>query len=379
MLETVREFVAERLASQADVAQAGRRHADYYRALATQADRPMRGVGHSQWLERLQAEAGNLAAAVEWYLAHDTGPLPHLFRVLWLFWELRDRMGEARAWVERLLPAADSLDPQARCELLWTAAVTATEVGDDGAALAARQRLAPLLAEIDDPHLQAVSQLAMAWSSPIVGDFDGALREASVSLEQLRGQEEPYWTAVTGLSAGYLETSVGRLDDALRHLREAHDLAERFHYDWLAAWSRVQLGTLAITGSRLEEARTLLDEGLELSLAVRSTRNVGLYLPAFAQLALVEGDAERAALLVGAAEGLRQRVGLRAWPMLRPGEAELVAQIREALGADRFEELFAAGARLNRREAVAALRDRGGAGASTMVVMQPGDAAAARR
>jgi tetratricopeptide (TPR) repeat protein len=339
----------------------------------------MRGVGHSEWLERLQAEAGNLAAAVEWYLAHDTGPLPHLFRVLWLFWELRDRMGEARAWVERLLPAADSLDPQARCELLWTAAVTATEVGDDGAALAARQRLAPLLAEIDDPHLQAVSQLAMAWSSPIVGDFDGALREASVSLEQLRGQEEPYWTAVTGLSAGYLETSVGRLDDALRHLREAHDLAERFHYDWLAAWSRVQLGTLAITGSRLEEARTLLDEGLELSLAVRSTRNVGLYLPAFAQLALVEGDAERAALLVGAAEGLRQRVGLRAWPMLRPGEAELVAQIREALGADRFEELFAAGARLNRREAVAALRDRGGAGASTMVVMQPGDAAAARR
>ena len=379
MLETVREFVAERLASRADVAQAGRRHADYYRALATQADRPMRGVGHSEWLERLQTEAGNLAAAVEWYLAHDTGPLPHLFRVLWLFWELRDRMGEARAWVERLLPAADSLDPQARCELLWTAAVTATEVGDDGAALTARQRLAPLLAEIDDPHLQAVSQLAMAWSSPIVGDFDGALREASVSLEQLRGQEEPYWTAVAGLSAGYLETSVGRLDDALRHLREAHDLAERFHYDWLAAWSRVQLGTLAITGSRLEEARTLLDEGLELSLAVRSTRNVGLYLPAFAQLALVEGDAERAALLAGAAEGLRQRVGLRAWPMLRPGEAELVAQIREALGADRFEELFAAGARLNRREAVAALRDRGGAGASTMVVMQPGDAAAARR
>ena len=29
---------------------------------------------------------GNLAAAVRWYLAHDPGPLPHLFRVLWLFW-----------------------------------------------------------------------------------------------------------------------------------------------------------------------------------------------------------------------------------------------------------------------------------------------------
>jgi predicted ATPase len=362
MLETIRVFVAERLAARPDVAEVGRCHADYYRALAEQADRPLRGLGHGERLEQLQAEAGNLAAAVGWYLAHDPAPLPHLFRILWLFWELRDRMGEARVWVEQLLPTADSLDPQARAELLWTAAVTATEVGDDAAALAARERLAPLLPGIQDPYLQAVSQLAMAWTSPIVGDFDGALREAEVSLEQLRDQDEPYWTAVAVLSAGHLETSAGRSDDALRHLREARDLAERFHYAWLAAWSRVQLGTLAIMGSRLEEARALLDEGLELSLAVRSTRNVGLYLPAFARLAFVEGDAERAALLVGAAEGLRRRVGLRAWPMLRPEEAELVAQIRQAVGADRFEEVFAAGARLSRREAVAAVRDRRGAG-----------------
>jgi hypothetical protein len=89
---------------------------------------------------------------------------------------------------------------------------------------------------------------------------------------------------------------------------------------------------------------------------------VGLYLPAFARLAFVEGDTERAALLVGATEGLRRRVGLQAWPMLRQREAELVVQIRQALGADRFDEVVAAGARLNRREAVAALQDRGSAG-----------------
>jgi hypothetical protein len=39
----------------------------------------------------------------------------------------------------------------------------------------------------------------------------------------------------------------------------------------------------------------------------------------------------------------------------------MVAQIRQALGADRFDKPFAAGARLSRREAVAAVRDRGGA------------------
>jgi hypothetical protein len=75
-------------------------------------------------------------------------------------------------------------------------------------------------------------------------------------------------------------------------------------------------------------------------------------------LALAEGDAERAALLAGAAEGLRRRVGRRAWPSLRRGEAEVVAQVREALGAGRFDKAFAAGARLNLGEAVAAVRDR---------------------
>jgi predicted ATPase len=93
MLETVREFVTERLADRSDAAEVGRRHAGYYRALAEQADRPLRGAGPSVWLERLDVEAGNLAAAVRWYLAHDPEPLPHLFRVLWLFWLQRDLEG----------------------------------------------------------------------------------------------------------------------------------------------------------------------------------------------------------------------------------------------------------------------------------------------
>jgi hypothetical protein len=64
----------------------------------------------------------------------------------------------------------------------------------------------------------------------------------------------------------------------------------------------------------------------------------------------------------GAAEGLRRRVGLRAWPMVRRGEAELVDQARHALGADRFDQMFAAGARLTQRAAVAAVHDRRGTG-----------------
>ncbi len=364
MLETVRAFMAERLAARPDAAEIGRRHAGYYRVLVERADRPLRRAGRDEWLQRLDAEAGNLAAAVRWYLAHDRGPLPHLFRILWLFWAQLDLAREARSWVEHLL-AAGTLDLQAGAELAVVAAVLAVNTGDDAAALAGRQRLAPLLAGISDPFLHAASQLAMAWSLPITGDFDGALREVTVALEELRGQNEPVYTAIAAFTAGSLETTLGRYDDAARHLREARDLAERVAGAWLAAASRMQLGILAVLRGSLEEARPLLEEALDLSLAARSTQFVALCLAGYAWLAFAEDDPQRAARLEGAADGLRRRVGLAAWPHLRWVEADLVAQVRQRLGTGQFDQAFSAGSRLTQREAVATVRGQNGTGTQT--------------
>ncbi len=210
----------------------------------------------------------------------------------------------------------------------------------------------------------------MAWTSPIAGDLDGALREASQSLTELRSQDEPFWAGLAAFTAGFLETTARRYDDALRHLSEARDLAEGFDGTWLTGGSRVMLGILAVVRGRLDEAAGLLSEALALSVASRSTPLVTLTLAAYAQLALAEGAPEQAARLAGAAAGLRQRGGLPAWPMLRPGEADLVAQIRQALDASQFEQAFAAGTRLSQREAVAVIHDNArsarphGAGAS---------------
>jgi predicted ATPase len=356
MLETIREFVAERLAARPDVAGIGRRHADHFRSLAEQADRPLRGIGQNEWAQRLEADAGNLAAAVRWYLANDPRPAPHLFRILVLFWSLQDHMSDARPWIDQLLPAAGSLGHQARAEVLWTAALNATDVGDDATARSARERLVPLLAGLGDPYLHAVCRFAIAGLSALLGDIPGALRVASASLEEFRGQDEPFWTALAAFTVGTMETGLGHFDDALRHLLEVRDLAERLDNALLAAWFRVQLGTLEVLRGRLAEAHALLSEGMERSLGMRNTRTLTMSLAAFGRLAFEDGDAERAALLVGAAEGLRRRVGLRAWPMLRRGGADLGTEIREALGRDRFDQAFAAGTRLTQREAVAAVR-----------------------
>jgi hypothetical protein len=109
--------------------------------------------------------------------------------------------------VEQLLPAADTLDPQPRAELAWVASVTAVNTGDDTAALAARERLAPLLAGIQDPFLHAASQLALAWTLPVEGDFGGALQEVTVALQELRR----VYTAIAAFIAGSLDTALGPL------------------------------------------------------------------------------------------------------------------------------------------------------------------------
>jgi predicted ATPase len=358
MLETVREFIAEQSAANPDLADVQRRHANYFRDLVERADRPLRGLDQPDWAERLQVEWANLGAAIRWFLAHDIEPLPHLFRALWLFWAMRDHLIEVRSWIDELTPAVASMDDHAQAELFWSAAATGVQLGDDTAAVAAKGRLEPLLGRFDDPFLEAVGHLAIAWVLPIIDDFDGALREASLCHEHLRDQDEPFWSAIALSTVGEVELDIGRLDDALPHLKQVRDLSQQFDSAWLAvSWS--QLGNLAIMQGRLGDARPLLDEGLTMSLDVESTVGVTLCLAGFARLAFVSGAPDRAAVILGAAEGIRRRVGIRVWPNLRRSEAELAKQIEQAIGADRFEEAFTSGSGLSRREAVAMVRERG--------------------
>ena len=261
--------------------------------------------------------------------------------------------------MEQFRPAAP-LDLKARAELAWVAAMISLEARDDTAAAVARQRLAPLLPGIQDPFLHAACQLAMGVTWPVLRRLRRSAPGGGVALEELRGEDVPVFTAIAAFTSGSLETVLGRYDDALRHLREARDLAERVGGNWFAAGAEVRLGILAALQGSLDEARALLDEALELSLVARSTPFVTLCLAGYAQLAFADGDPDRAALLEGAAEGLRRRVGLPAWPHLRRMEADLVAQVRHRLGSSRFDQAFSAGSGLTQRDAVAIVQDQRG-------------------
>jgi predicted ATPase len=354
MLAAIRELGAERLAAGADLAAVERRHAEYFGALVENAEWP--AERQAEWGERLRTEEGNLGVAVRWFFTHDIAPLPHIFLILWLFWQMRERMPEGRALIQELMLRADELEDRARAEVLLIAAVTAVEVGDDDAAQAALEGIERLEGRIDDPYLESAAQLAVSWTLPIVDDLDGALQAASTALDGFRRQDEPFrgWAALT---VGLLEMTLGRHDAAHEYLTEADELGGQLGNTWLESAARSQLASLAVRAGRLEEARARLVESVEAGEdAELSTQTVAFSLVAAAQLALAEGDARRAATALGAADGLRQRAGLRAWPSMRPGEAELATRVMQELDPEVFKDAYAVGSEANQREAVALVR-----------------------
>jgi predicted ATPase len=64
MLETVHEFAREKLGQSAEAEEIERVHAEYFLALAEEADPELRGPDQLQWLEKLEAEHDNMRAAL---------------------------------------------------------------------------------------------------------------------------------------------------------------------------------------------------------------------------------------------------------------------------------------------------------------------------
>jgi predicted ATPase len=347
MLAAVREFAADRLAARADVADVEQRHAAYFGGLVENADWPAERQG--EWAAQLRTEEENLRAAIRWFLAHDIAPLPHIFRILWLYWQMSGRMPEGRAWISEVHRHADTLGDRARGELLFTSAAIAAEVGDDDGALAAVDGLRALEGRITDPYLECAAQLAISWVLPIVDDLDGALGKASTALDGFRRQNEPF-TAFAALTVGMLEMRHGRDEAARAHLTEVVTLGGRFENNWLTSTAQTQLAALAVRSARFDDARALLVDAVGGNEEV-STLTLTFALVAAADLALAQDDARRAAYALGAADGLRRQAGLHAWPMTRRDEAELARRAAHELDDD--EAVFAAGAQLSHREAVA--------------------------
>jgi predicted ATPase len=354
MLSAVRELAAERLADAVNHARVEERHAAYFAALVDSGDGQEQR--QTDWADRLRTEEQNLRVAIRWFFTHDISPLPHLFRALWLYWQMSDRMPEGRAFIDELRRRGDPPDDRARAEVLFTWAVTACAVGDDESALTAADGIARLQGTVDDPSLASALQLAMAWTLPIRDDVEGALVAASTALQGFRQRNEPF-VALAALTVGLLEMSLRRDAAATAYFVEVKELGDRFGNIWLSSTAGTQLASLAVRAGRIEPARALLVEAVDSIDGTNvSTLTATFALVAFAHLALAEGDPRQAAVALGAVEGLRRREVLLAWPATRRGEADLAAELELRAEPGVVAERRALGSALHKRDALALVR-----------------------
>lgn len=355
MLGSVREIAAELLAARDDRDDVERRHAQYYRDFVEGLEWP--GQQHREWAERLRVEEENVRAAVHWFLEHDVTPLPHLFRSLWLYWQLLDQMTEGRRWIDRLLDRVDSFDPRSRVEVLLTSAMTAVEVGDDRTALATAAAIETQPEPIDDPFLAGSVQLVLAWIRPIEGDDDGSLRAAVRAFDTYLAANELVGASGAAMSAGMASMNLGRPDDARRWFGEVERFGGATGNNWLQDGRLTHLALLAVEEGDLDEARRLVVASVSNGdIASLNTNTLAFALVAYASVAMASARPRDAATALGAAAGLRQRVGVAPWPVVRRNEAALDALVRAALGDIEHDEAFADGAELDQAGAVAMIR-----------------------
>ena len=136
LLDTIREFGAERLAAEAEDARQDQ-HIAYFRAMAGDFGRHAKDDDQLPRYRRLRREHANLRAAIG-YALDQPGRAPEAARLaadLRAYWEISGLLREGRYWLTKVLLRFE--DPSAeRSWLLLTRGVLATFQGDLGEAVA---------------------------------------------------------------------------------------------------------------------------------------------------------------------------------------------------------------------------------------------------
>ena len=260
MLETIREFALERLAASGRRPSVRRRHAEYFRDLAEEAERHLTREDRVVWLATVEEE-DNLRAVLDWSEGigdADTGL--RTAAAIWRFWLQRGHLSEGRARLERLLsmPAAATPGPvRARAALggitYWQNDYPSTRAAYEEAVAIAR--------EVGDPRLLASALLDLSYIPNLEQDPD---RSEAILREGLARAEEAGDRVLTAdflSSIGFLEVMRGNPAGALEPFRTAIEMLRQEGAAWqlgqyLAGQAMIgrMVGELAAAKRDLHEA-----------------------------------------------------------------------------------------------------------------------------
>lgn len=410
LLETIREYAAERLAGTGEGEALRRRHAAYYLALAERAAARLTGAEQEMWLAVLEREHDNIRGVLQWARRDDEGVGfaaerrdvgLRLAGALWPFWNVRGYLTEGRGWLDGLLADVDAaaaagrgapLSPIIRARALNAAGILADRQGDYARATACYEEGAALYRGLGDKDGLARTLNNLGIVAHYQGDYAGAtaLYEEALALRREVGDR---WAIAASLSnmglmardQGDLGRAAALCDESVairRALGDRRGIALALqnlglvavdggdytravalfeeslaHYRALDdGWGIAsQLNNLALVArgrGEFERAARLYKESLTLLRDVGAKIDVAESLEGLAMVSSAQGGYERAARLYGAAARLRAIMGAPLQPSDRAAHNRTVETVRAALG-DRYAAARVVGEEMTLDRAIA--------------------------
>ncbi|MFE9238722.1 BTAD domain-containing putative transcriptional regulator [Streptomyces sp. NPDC007007] len=404
LLESVAAYATEHLRATESLVAVRERHLRHYLALAERAAPHLRGAEQRRWLDRLDADSGNLRAALDEAVrrAQDSpGAVDEAVRTataLAWWWLMRGRLTEARRSLHGVLAAvpgesagAAELTLLHRAFALLTgetgepdrtgetgelrdqadevgkageavkagsptrasAAGTAGSGTDAGSGIDAGSVIAAVAEDVPDPVRRARALWLCAYGLFSAGDTAGAEALNARALALVTAEDDPWGTAAALGLRSALALTGGDLDGLGRDGRRSAALFRELGDRWGEVQTVSPLAALAEIKGAYEEAEQRQLEGLRMARELGLEAEVSARLSGLGRLALLARDWDRARDLHERARRIAAEQGYT--------YGEIHSGMGLALGARRSGDLDAAEAHLLRiRAGFAAVSSRAG-------------------
>ena len=384
LLDTIRAAALSRLSERADGDAVHARHAAFFAELVMQAQQHFTGTEQAKWFAALDAEFGNLDAALNRFFSERNSAERGVAMVCGLrrYWEPRGYYTHCEYWMQRALEYAAAEAPE-RVLILATLGKLQVYSGDVGLALeraAQAEQLARSLG-LEDAHTYALAVRAYALlhrgdraqARCLLETVEERMREAgdehglagtlgNIAFDDMHNRDfaaakTRYETALAIFErlgdrrqCGWMLYQLGRVALCCDDLAAAGDLFDRSLEIRRAFRDRrgivetlCSLGEVALAQTSTDRAEALFDQSYRLSREIGWRRGLAMAVEGRAAVAALRGYGREAAQLIGAADAYRQAHSLFIHPADRVAYEALVDGLRDQLGASAYEQAAAAG------------------------------------
>lgn len=354
MLEVVREYTLERLEASGEAEAVRLKFARYFKRMAEESDRDIRSGNQVASVRRLSREHDNLKAALAILLSAEPPEGAAFVGSIQSYWSAQGYSdSERRAWLVRALDV-EELPPTLRARLLNGLTRCEVHVGRSEAAVRYGREAVEAARASGDLDVLGIALGGFGHALSVAGDLSAAREAFKESTEIARELGSSHSLSVALGSLGEVARIAGDLQAASTYYEQALAAAGRHARSNPNGIILANLGGVSLEQGDYAAASGYYRESLAIVTELENMLWASTALDGLAAVALEAGDAEKAALLAGAAEALCEAAGspLEEWE--RSLRDRYVAKLRSTLDLRTLERQWARGRAMTLTEAAAA-------------------------